>query len=211
MGHGIEYSYYGKDKYDHSLDKIFTQREFVQFGKFEDGEKNVENPQEAALLALASSFGNINPSADDLTLDVFYDFKTDCWVVEPQAIPFSLTEEEIDGVPVLIIKGLSSIMEGDEIITVNRRNGVITSYSTFLLGPIHRPVQTMICDYSENDIIEADLAGFKITWNGDEYKPEMPLVAIDGRTYIPLREFANKAELLVDWDEIEKTITIDRF
>jgi hypothetical protein len=112
--------------------------------------------------------------------------------------------------PTLTFKGYSGIMEGDLITTINRRSGVLNVYSTFHLGSIYRPERVIQYDTSTEQSIDTIIAEFKINWDGVEYNSEMPLMVIDGRTYISLREFANKAGLAVDWNGDEQIITIDR-
>ena len=51
---------------------------------------------------------------------------------------------------------------------------------------------------SESDII----------YNGNQIFFDKPLVEIEGNTYVPLREAANKLDISVDWDNSSKTIKL---
>lgn len=50
---------------------------------------------------------------------------------------------------------------------------------------------------------------FKIVINGKEEKFINPIVAIDGRTYAPVRELCEKLGIYLSWDELEKAVMID--
>jgi len=59
------------------------------------------------------------------------------------------------------------------------------------------------------DQLIADVVQFKVIVNGDEKQFEMPIVTIDDRTYIPLRELSETLGMEVEWDEANQTIIID--
>lgn len=64
---------------------------------------------------------------------------------------------------------------------------------------------------SPKTISEAQLVDFKVIVNNNEFESELPTVVIDGRTYLPLREYANELGLTVDWDAKTETITLNKF
>jgi len=56
--------------------------------------------------------------------------------------------------------------------------------------------------------LKSTLAQVKIFLNGEELSFEMPVVAIDDRIYVPLREFAEVLGMDVEWDESEKRVDL---
>lgn len=69
---------------------------------------------------------------------------------------------------------------------------------------------TMILSVFAHSIneISAQIVDFKIQVNGDEISLTNPIVVIDNKTYIPVREAAEKMEMTVEWDNKNKTISI---
>ena len=210
---GIKYTFFGVDKYDYSYDKTFTESDFVRLDDSKESGKFAEIPQEAALIALRSYFRDRNPEpVDEWKVDVYFDYKKYCWVIEIGTIyiPFSITEETIDGETIWAMNGSTIVKYGDIVFTIDYNDGTLEEYSTFFLGSIYRPELTTIFSASETVDLDADIVGNRIIWNRKKYASELPVVMINNRIYIPLREFAYQAELTVDLNEEEKTITVLR-
>jgi hypothetical protein len=55
------------------------------------------------------------------------------------------------------------------------------------------------------DIIKYD---FNIFCNGNKMKFDSPVLLINGQTYVPLRDFAEAADMNVQWDDVTKEITL---
>ena len=206
----VKYTFFGKDKYNLSLDKVFEHRAFspITWSKYNGFGKIPKTPKEAALSVVSSSFSNKEPWPDVIwSVDVFLDYKTDCWVIEikHETIPLSITEETIDGTPTIIMKGSAVIIEGDIVCIINRNDGTFAAYSTFAEGEIIKPQLTTSYNTTKS-VIEAEITEFEIMWDGEEFKPEAPILLIDGRTYVPLCEFANKAGLTIHWNTEEALI-----
>jgi len=56
--------------------------------------------------------------------------------------------------------------------------------------------------------IAASVVSSKIFLNGKELSFKMPVVAIDDRIYVPLREFAEELGMSVEWDGVEKKVEL---
>jgi len=67
---------------------------------------------------------------------------------------------------------------------------------------------TVVLSQSINQIT-ATITQFKVFLNGSEKTFENPVVVINGRTYIPLREAAETLGIDVVWDEENKSIYLD--
>ena len=59
-----------------------------------------------------------------------------------------------------------------------------------------------------NNSVEADLANLKLKINGETAELSSPLVVIDGKTYAPIRELAEKLDADVYWNNGEKTVSL---
>ena len=125
LDNGIKYSFFGKDKYDFSFDKTVKERRLKRNDRYDDIQEPAKTPREAA----ETISKDLSP--DEWTVDVYFDFKTDCWVVELQTIPMTVTETMIDGMPSLVFRGYEGIKDGAIIYTVSRTDGAVASYSNF--------------------------------------------------------------------------------
>ena len=56
--------------------------------------------------------------------------------------------------------------------------------------------------------IMANLAQFRVFFNSRELPISAPIVTIDGKTYVPLREFAENTGMSIEWDGAEKRIDL---
>lgn len=52
-------------------------------------------------------------------------------------------------------------------------------------------------------------ADFSIVVNGEEYKDELPILEMEGNTYIPLRKFCNISGMNINWNEQIKQVEIN--
>jgi len=59
--------------------------------------------------------------------------------------------------------------------------------------------------------LNATVVQFEIFINGEEEKFELPVVVINDKTYLPLRELCKKLRINVDWVGEKKRIMIDDF
>ena len=57
-------------------------------------------------------------------------------------------------------------------------------------------------------IFESFKSESDIIYNGNQIFFDKPIVEIEGNTYVPLREAANKLDISVDWDNSSKTIKL---
>ena len=64
--------------------------------------------------------------------------------------------------------------------------------------------------YASNKYIQAECVDFNININNEIKTINNDVLAIDGKTYLPLREIAEYLELYVLWDEEERKIKISQ-
>ena len=49
--------------------------------------------------------------------------------------------------------------------------------------------------------LNVSTASYSIVINGEKWKPDNPIIAINGKTYIPLTEIAELLDVDVSWNE----------
>jgi hypothetical protein len=54
----------------------------------------------------------------------------------------------------------------------------------------------------------ANEVDFKVVINGEEHKFNQPIVTIEDRTYLPIREFCNAAGYSINWDEEGRVVSM---
>ena len=69
-------------------------------------------------------------------------------------------------------------------------------------------VSMVVSSADISDELKVVVAPFKIIVDGEEKTFEMPIIVINGRTYLPLRETAETLGIGIDWIGEEKTIVV---
>ena len=67
-----------------------------------------------------------------------------------------------------------------------------------------------ICAFAQSaEQLLAQIVNFRVFVDGSEQKFDLPIVTINDRTYIPVREVLEKMGLNISWNDDEMTIIID--
>jgi hypothetical protein len=129
LSNGFIYNFFGKDKYNLSLDAMIDENKLVHLPEYDSRAESAKTPQEAVEISL-NHFDVSDPNS--YVTDIFYDYKTDNWVIELKARPMEIFNEVIDGESVIRIEGGNTIIEGVRILTLNRSDGTVAMYSNWL-------------------------------------------------------------------------------
>ena len=58
--------------------------------------------------------------------------------------------------------------------------------------------------------LNVSTASYSIVINGEKWKPDNPIIAINGKTYIPLTEIAELLDVDVSWNEKKRQVEINK-